>query len=184
MLTSITIETTNYSTWPELRALVELVLSARMDTAPVDGVERIGLRYTDEIRIPGEGEPKWGEWINESLMPPRPNTLSARLSLVQQQSTLLFSADEPGASITLRYGALNGSSTASSSLLARPNAPESGPFFLIDTDAAWVPLPGEEVPALDPATVASKSDVLHALAKELFEAALTDRLRAEVLNVG
>ena len=180
--TAMTIETTSYDTWEVFRELVGQILKARMDIAPVDGVERIGLRYIDEIRVPGEGIPDWALWVNPLLVPPVFASVGEKLSAQQQQATIQYETNEQNVGVTLRYGAVVGRSPVADSMLARPGTPSNGPFFLIDTDAAWAPKPGEEVPPLDPSEVINTANVLHRFVKKLFEASLTDRLRSEVFH--
>ena len=180
---SITLETTKYDTWDQLRELTMTILTARMDIAPVDGVERIGLRYIDELRIPDDPAPVWPRWVDPKLTAPVLDGVSSALQARQQQATVQYATAEPEVLVTLRYGATVGPSSLSATLpLAHPSVPEVGPFFLIDTDASWTPRPGDEVPILDPAAVLTKADTLHGYVKALFEASLTDRLRTEVLN--
>lgn len=181
-INSIGLETTNYDTWESMRELAERVISARMDIAPVDGVERIGLRYIDEIRVPGKERPDWHSWINPKLAPPLLDEAGDDLRVAQQQSIIQYVAESPNVLVTLRYGAVVGPSAIQDSQLSRPRVPARGPYFLIDTDAAWAPGVGEEVPALEASNVLAEADVLHAHVKQLFEASLTDRLRTEVLN--
>jgi len=174
---AVTLETTRYETWEELRELATAALEARMGIAPVDGVERVGLRYLDEVRVPDVSAPGWGEWINPQLAAPAlaPDVLRPH----QQQSVVQYTTDSPEVVVALRYGAVDGPSAVQGSPLLVTAPPASGPFFLIDTDASWTPA---EVPPLDPASVLEKADDLHNYVKELFEASLTDRLRQEVLD--
>lgn len=179
---AVTVETTRYDTWQQLRELASLSLAARMDVAPVDGVERIGLRYIDELRVPDAVDPLWREWVDPQLAPPALEVSPGILHPHQQQSVVQYRTDQPGIFVVLRYGAANGPSAVQGLPIDRPTPPPSGPFFLIDTDASWTPLPGEEVPPLTPDSVLSTADALHDYVKELFEASLTDRLRTEVLD--
>lgn len=174
---AVTLETTHYETWEQLRDVAMAALESRMDVAPVDGVERIGLRYLDEVRVPGESVPSWGEWVNPQLAAPAlaPDVLRPH----QQQSVVQYTTDSPEVVVALRYGAVDGPSAVQGIPLAGSSAPVNGPFFLIDTDASWTPT---EVPPLDPASVLAQADHLHRYVKELFEASLTDRLREEVLD--
>jgi uncharacterized protein (TIGR04255 family) len=179
---ALSLETTRYETWEQLREVAEIALQARMDVAPVDGVERIGLRYLDEVRIPGVAEPDWREWVDPQLAPPMLEVSPGVLRPHQQQSVVQYKTRAPQVVVALRYGAVDGPSAVQGVQLAVPSVPPSGPFFLIDTDASWTPGPGEEVPPLDTASVITTADDLHGFVKELFEASLTDRLREEVLD--
>jgi len=76
---SVVVETTDYVNWTWFRNFVEVAVSVRQEIAPVDGIERIGLRYIDEIRVPGAGEfVDWQQWVAASLLPPF-NPYSSRL---------------------------------------------------------------------------------------------------------
>ena len=179
---AVTVETTRYETWEDFRAIAETGLAARMDVAPVDGVERIGLRYVDEVRIPGGESPDWRTWVEPQLAPPVLDVAAGELFPYQQQSVVQFKTARPGVGVVLRYGAVEGPSTMQGLPLFTPKTPPSAPFFLVDTDASWTPAPGDEVPPLEPGKVLDEADVLHGYVKDLFEASLTDRLRSEVLD--
>jgi len=180
---SFSIETTSYEGWREFRGLVALVATALKDVAPVDGMQRIGLRYIDEIRIPSADAeaPDWSEWIHRDLIAPNPRSLGLRP--VQQQAVVQYRTDRPGEIVTLRYGAAVGPPVVGGGPLARPSAPPPGPFFLLDTDAAWEVIPGEPVPEMDISFLVESTDRLHHRVKALFESALTPKLLNEVLDV-
>jgi uncharacterized protein (TIGR04255 family) len=177
---AFSLETTSYRGWSGFRDMAKLVATALKDVAPVDGIQRIGLRYIDEIRVPYAPDevPDWREWIQADLI--APNALGLRP--VQQQAVVQYGTDRPGDTVTLRYGAVIGPPAVGSGALARPPAPPSAPFFLLDTDAAWEVVPGDPIPELDVDFLIETADRLHEPVKALFEAALTPRLIAEVLN--
>lgn len=176
---SLSLETTNYSGWLALRGLAERVLTVLMDVAPVDGVDRIGLRYIDELRVPASGAPDWSRWVPSELLPPK---LVDDLRPAQQQSTIQYATPDPHTLLALRYGAVEGPSSVGNGPIARPEMPEPGHYFLLDTDAGWAPRPGEIVPELEVTDVLAKADDLHSHVKRLFEASLTDTIREEVLD--
>lgn len=179
---SFTVETTSYDGWQGFRETLALVAAALTDVAPVDGVQRIGLRYIDEIRVPtADGEvPDWSQWVRGDLVAPSYPSLG--LDPVQQQAVVQYRTDQPGETVTLRYGAVVGPPVVGDVPLARPPAPPSGPFFLIDTDAAWEVVPGESVPELEVDFLLRTADRLHEPVKTLFESALTAKLIKEVLD--
>jgi uncharacterized protein (TIGR04255 family) len=71
--TSLLLETTKYGSYERIRALLGAAARARVAIAPPAGIERIGLRYIDEIRVPlnnGEIRPAWGDWVHPALLGP------------------------------------------------------------------------------------------------------------------
>lgn len=177
---SIVVETTDYLNWTWFRSFVEAAVSARQDIAPVDGIERIGLRYIDEIRVPSTGgSVDWREWVAPSLLPPKYQDLQP----LQQQAVVQYKSGEPEDTLTLRYGAVNGPpAVVVGPNLVRANAPGVGPYFLLDTDSAWTLAPGAPVPVLSLSFVTETANRLHAPAEGLFEALITARSRTEVFE--
>lgn len=183
---AIVVETTHYQGFEHLFALVRHVLEARIEVAALDGVERVGLRYIDEVRTPGEGGPaSWGQWIHASLLGPGALTGQEHLANDAWQGIAAYSGALPGPapfdqmSMVLRYGVGDGYAVAPSGDLRRVTPPP-GPFFLIDIDSYWSARDG--VPALDLDLLASTLEGLHAPVRTLFENAITDQLRNEVLR--
>lgn len=180
----LVVETTAYKTWTELKALAQAAISARQNASPVDGVERVGIRFIDEIRVPENAvDPKWDGWVSDSLLPP--DFSNDGLRPLQQQSVVQYGLVEPGETLTLRYGAVHGPPVfVAGPNLMRAVTPPVGPFFLLDTDAAWSPAAGQSVPELESEFVMEVADRLHEPVSRLFEELITDKLREEVLNVG
>lgn len=179
---AVVIETTRYPGWTQFKDWVKACLAAREDVAPVDGVERIGIRFIDEIRIPGDGEPEWRDWV-PSLTGPAVDVADLGILMRQQQSVVQYITGNAGETLTLRYGAVVGPpSVQSTPNLVRVDVPKPGPFFLLDTDAAWTVTDGMQVPAFESDAILTIADQLHTPMKELFERLISDRLREEILN--
>lgn len=183
---SLVVETTAYAGWQAFRTVVEAALKARQTVAPVEGFERIGLRYIDEIRIPNRDRTlAWSEWVDGSLLGPSHVFESLELRQAEQQGIVVYATPNPGETYTLRYGAMDGPPVVGTAPnLVRRGLPEAGPFFLLDTDGAWVLGEDAEIPQLDPAAVMVIADRIHRPIKEMFELLITDRLRKEVLEIG
>jgi len=175
---SVVVETTDYVNWSWFRHLVELAISVRQEIAPVGGIERVGLRYIDEIRVPNVGGSiDWREWVAESLLAPAFKDLRP----LQQQAVVQYGTEQPEDTLTLRYGAVNGPpAVVVGPNLVRANVPGSGPYFLLDTDSAWTLTPGSPVPELSLEYVIETANRLHTPAEGLFEALITNRSRTEV----
>jgi uncharacterized protein (TIGR04255 family) len=182
---SIVVETTDYKGWEAFCALITAAISARQEVAPIDGVERIGLRFIDEIRVPRTREETiWTDWVAPSLLPPDFNSTELDLALSQQQSVVQYATSRPEETIALRYGAVDGPPTVGSGPnFVRADTPAPGLYFLLDTDAAWTLTPGAPVPEASAAGVVEIASTLHTSAKGLFEALITEKLRVEVFGL-
>ncbi|MCZ0915278.1 TIGR04255 family protein [Gordonia sp. JH63] len=179
---AVVVEATDYRGWAWFRRLAEDALRARHEVAPLDGIERIGLRYIDEVRVPGQVPVDWSEWVSPELLGPREQVAALGLFLEQQQSVVQYGTDSPGHTFTLRYGVGKGSVIQSTDSLKRLTEPPlGGEFFLMDTDGAWSDASGR-IPEFDVSQIINICDKIHAPIKQLFESLITDRLRKEVLN--
>jgi uncharacterized protein (TIGR04255 family) len=175
---AVVVETTRYVRWEQLRALIADVLEMRQEIGGVDGVERVGLRYIDEIRVPGGPEHDWVPWVDPTLLGPAPVGDELGLAAVHWQG---ISAFTPGLerTVVLRYGPREGFAVDPGGDLKRsPSIP--GPFFLMDIDSFWTP--SEGIPEFDVKSLLTTCDELHAPVRELFERLITDRLREEIFR--
>ncbi|WP_454299558.1 TIGR04255 family protein [Salana multivorans] len=177
---STSLETFRYEGWANFRVTLGEALSARFEISDPQGYGRVGLRYVDEVRVPGES-PRWADWISTTLLPPEiPESLGLRVR--QQQSVVQFADTDPARTVTLRYGLADGPSTVLEP--GRASAAAVGEYFLFDTDVAWSLPPGEAVPEISVDDLLRVADELHLPAQQLFEWWPTDALRNEVFNRG
>jgi len=174
---AVVIEASRYPGWEEFRALALRALDARMQIAPIDGVERVGIRYIDEIRAPDYGEVDWADWIHPSLL--GPDVSIADLPINQWQGVGIYGS-QPGNMLVLRYGPREGFAVDPSSDLRRVKTAEGGLFFLMDVDSFWTP--DGPIPEYNRDFLLSTCNDLHAPVRALFEDMITDRLRDEVLR--
>ena len=174
--TSIVIETTRHVQWEDMRDLFAVVLEARLQVGEIDGVERLGLRYINEVRVPESDGQDWTNWISSSLLGQAEVGRKLELEPLQWQGVTVFGR---GAArfITLRHGPRDGYAVDSGGDLKRPT-PTPGPYFLIDIDSFWAS--EGTVPELDLERVLRMADDLHEPAGSLFESLITPRLRKEV----
>ncbi|MYS10484.1 TIGR04255 family protein [Streptomyces sp. SID6041] len=173
------VETTRYSRYEALRELTLAALETRQKVAPVDGVERIGIRYINEIRVPSiEAPTEWCEWMDPAVAGPVSLRTSQKLTLNSWQGIALF-GDPATEATTVRYGPLEGYAVNPGSDLRR-KTPPPGPFFLVDIDSFWTPR--EETPSATAETILPRLNNLNESARVLFESLITDRLRNEVFR--
>ncbi len=180
---AVVIEATKYYGYDWLRKVVDAVLSARIDIAPVDGLERIGMRYVDEIRVAGDvaSDIDWERWVSHDLLGPRAVSKGLGMETQMSQGVTMFSMEEEGRSLALRYGALRGRAVESNEDLLRPSL-NDGPFFLFDIDSSWASL--DRIPEFEPQSILELVDQLHAPVRQLFELLVTNDYREEVLRIG
>ena len=153
--------------------MLDIVLQARLAIATPAGVERIGLRYIDEIRVPAENggsAPVWNQWVDASLLGPAHIGADLGLAPAVNEGVFVFSGSSDHA-VVLRYGAQSGYAVQSTPDLRRP-LPPPGPLFKLDIDSFWQEL------------ILRQADALHEPVRGVFESVITDRLREEVLRNG
>ena len=174
---AIVIEASHYPGWEEFRALALHALDARMQIAPIVGVERVGIRYVDEIRVPDSGEVDWADWMHSSLLGPSSPIID--LPINQWQGVGIYGS-QPGNMLILRYGPREGFAVDPSSDLRRAKPADGGLFFLMDVDSFWTPV--GPIPEYDRDSMLSTCNDLHTPVRALFESLITNRLRDEVFR--
>lgn len=174
---ALAIESTDYVGWEDFMAVITLTFEARQRVAPVDGVERVGIRYINEIRVPDGREGDWSDWIHSSLLSPE-TTPPIDLPLAQWQGVKIY-GKQPGRALVLRYGPQSGSAVQGNGEM-KLRTESSGPYFLLDMDSYWVPEDG--TPEFNSDTLGRICDELHTPIRTLFEGLVTPKLRDEVLR--
>ena len=178
---AVVIETTAYSNFEELVDLMMRVIDARSRISPIVGVERLGLRYVLEVRVPVgvDGRVEWGNWIAEPLLGPQ-KTAPAGLTLTEWQGAAVFREAQPGKSMIVRYGPGVGQALDASYHLRRTMPAQQGPFFLLDIDSFWTPI--GSIPEYDRNSVLMNFQGLYEPARTVFQEMLTSRLRDDLLS--
>ncbi len=181
---ALVVETTRYASYERLRELVGLAVRDRLAARPLDGVDRIGLRYIDEIRVPemdaDGGTSAWAPWVDPSLLGPGALAPELGLAAAQFQGFAMFSAG-PERTLALRYGPMHGYAVNPDGDLKRTTTPP-GPYFLLDIDSYWTA--SSVTPEARNDWVLDVCDELHKPVRTLFERLITERLREEVLRHG
>lgn len=176
--TSILVETSRYAGWEDFKSTIQYACEVRDSIAPIYGVERLGLRYIDEVRVDPVSSNDWSEWIQRPLLVGEVSE-SVGLPLQMWQGAIVYGS-EPGQGLVLRYGPGVGYAIDPNSDLKRRRAVPPGPFFLLDIDSFWHPEDG--IPEYGIETVLSQLDELHIPVRQLFEASITEKYRDEVLR--
>lgn len=184
--TSVALETSHYDGYQKFRERIAEVLARLGEDFQIAGVERLGLRYWDEIRLDGESQDfsAFAPYISEHLLramevshsepfaefEARPVDYRSVLNMElaeQHRIRLTFGASESGQVV---HG--NGPLTVRSVNVDQP-------YFLLDIDSFWRPTAFEDY---DEAKILHLCDDLHQPIRSLFETSITDALRDDVLR--
>jgi uncharacterized protein (TIGR04255 family) len=175
---AISLETSEYRHFNWFSELIENTLSRLARIAPIPTVQRVGLRYTDEIRVRGIGQPKdWLPYVDPTLLGPL--GLVDGLTPEEHHAQVSFRVHDHH-QVHLRYGALEGWSVDPGGPLRVPNQ-GAGPYFLIDLDSFWT-APSTDFPEFSIAGTVGLVQELHGPIRRLFEASITEQLRDQVLR--
>jgi uncharacterized protein (TIGR04255 family) len=180
---ALVVETTTYGGWHEsFRPLIVDVIGSLVQACRPDGVLRVGLRYIDEIRVPGiDSVPgDWRGYIDEHLLAAAdPGFIPDILRPTVWQGIVRYRSSD-ASTLTVRYGPQLGHAVDPRGATRRKNAPPAGPFFLLDSDSAWEA--SDDVPEFSTEAIAGICDELHEPTKAFFQIAVTDKLRDEVFG--
>jgi uncharacterized protein (TIGR04255 family) len=179
---AIVVETTAYTNFDSFLDIAMRVVDARSQVSNLVGIERIGLRYVLEIRVPAgvDGRIAWANWIDESLLGPQ-RLAPGGLLLTEWQGAAVYREAQPGKSLIVRYGPGVGQALDAQYHLRRVTPVQPGQFFLMDIDSFWTP-PTGAIPEYNREALVSTYRELYAPAQTVFQDMLTSRLKDELLR--
>lgn len=178
---AIVLETTAYSSFETFLDIAMQVVDARAQVSSIVGMERIGLRYVLEIRVPVgvDGRIEWSNWINESLLGPHA-IAPAGMLLTEWQGAAVFRDPQPSKAVIVRYGPAVGQALDPNYHLRRVTQVQPGPYFHMDIDSFWTP--GSAIPEFDRDVLVSTLQDLYVPARSLFQEMITSRLKDDLLR--
>jgi uncharacterized protein (TIGR04255 family) len=176
------VETTAYTNFDDLSETVMRVIDARAQVSSIVGIERVGLRYVLEVRVPigVDGRIDWNNWIAEPLLGPQ-KLAPGGLTLTEWQGAAVYREAQPGRSLIVRYGPGVGQALDANYHLRRITPPQSGPYFLLDIDSFWTP-PSGAIPEYNRSELVTIFQDLYAPAREIFQETITNRLKDDLLQ--
>lgn len=174
--TALTLETTDYDEFGPFHDLLVRACEV-MASVPINpALERIGLRYIDEIRVPTEIKDArdWRGWVADPLV-----DFLGVASQATADSGQGFAEYRLGdhQSLTFRFAALHGPGVVGNDPLQRPTVPQPGPFFVLDVDS-YHQRPSGDPADFHPGWVSGILTDLHDPAGQTFQNAITNRSRA------
>lgn len=177
---SVVIEATRYDGWRAFREVIEAAAGARVKIGVPDAVERVGIRYLNEIRPIETAPVDWSQWVNANILGPVELSDAVGLKAKQWQGLAVYGPSD-GRSLVMRYAPGDGQAVETSQELVRGKF-TPGPFMWIDIDSFW--LHEATLPEFDTGPLMAKCDELHTPLRALFEKLITPKLRNEVLRRG
>lgn len=183
--TRCAIETTDYHRWEAFREHIMFALEAvGSRLGAISTVERLGLRYINEIRLPEPAETKpplsvWSRYVNPLVIAPFLHAAEVAPGQVTQAWARAEVAGDHGATITTVYGVLSGH-TVTGSPLKLPTDLRTDTYVLLDIDSYQTPPEMSEFVLAD---VMAQADALHDPVRRVFESFITEELREDVLRV-
>jgi uncharacterized protein (TIGR04255 family) len=182
--TNAIVETTTYERFEVLQEVLATVFQTLENVGPPAGVQRLGLRYIDEIRIQGVSEEPsdWRDYLDVSLLGAAEVVLTAlgskgyRANAWQGVTQLVGTEDRW---LQVRHGAGLGTVVNTNGPLRFPKETDQRPAFILDLDSYWQP---SEVGDFSVEILMQECERLHEPLSIVFERIITDRLRDEVLR--
>lgn len=179
--TALNIETTAYRDFEELLSVVQECLVAVSRHVKIAAVERIGLRYVDEFRVPVpiENLRSWRGWVADRLIDHL--DLAPDLAPHNTQTAVQYGTADAQA-LTVRFGsALTGTGIIGNEPLKRRHGLIEGPYFALDLDSYWHPAV-EDAPDFDVDSIVARIVELHRPIGVTFQNSITEQLKAQVLR--
>lgn len=176
MSNALTYETTAYSEFSDLVDAVTAACRALVEANVRPAIQRIGLRYLDEIRVPDQitDGREWVRWIDHRLL--------AHLAVgpvdVPVTATQGITTYDLGnrRGLNFQYAALNQGPVVAPRYLRREAFP-AGPFFVLDFDG-YQDFTGDAPTALNAEVVGACLAAVHTPAGAAFQRSITDDARA------
>ncbi len=170
----VVVESTGYRCFEEFREFLASVLTA-LPSEQIAGFGRIGLRYINEIRVPGVTLPReWESFIAPALLAGTQLAPAGLVAQVGRAEVEYFG--ENGARVTMRYGPASGRLVNAEGPM-RTRTLENGPLFFVDLDSYWENPPDCDLPEFSSDAILAQTTRLREPIHELFEAAITGGAR-------
>lgn len=169
---ALVIEHSDYTHWSDFKALVAPLVEAVFETAPPPGVGRIGLRYVDEVHVPGPPASlmDWAPYVHPAFLWP---TQLVAAPVLGAAAGFGFPVG-PHRAVNVRAAMLPTRAITTSGALRLRHRPDT-PAFLLDCDGFYQP--PEVDTELGPHGIVEICGELHTALDKLFEDAFTDAAR-------
>lgn len=180
--TKLTLETSRYSRFEEFSKSFKSLLEALETVSPIPSLQRVGLRYIDEISISEvQHVTDWSKYIAADLLSPVNHfvDLNFDLDMTEYQAATRFQM-ENDKSLVFRFGINQEPVVDGNGPLLIRKTPE-GTYFLMDLDSSWK-APQNAFPEFSIGQVMTVLNELHHPIRDIFEQSIEDPLRQMLLE--
>ncbi len=178
----LTFETTAYAEFEAFRSAVLACTTALVEAHVTPAIQRVGLRYLDEIRVPSAtvaDARDWREWIDTRLVD---HLLIGPTDAPITRAEGLISYDlSERQGLNFRFAALPNGAVVLSANLVRQPFEQDLPLFVLDFDG-YEEFTAPTATLLDAGVVARTLDAVHGPSGATFQNAITDAAR-EIFRV-
>lgn len=176
MSASLTYETTAYSDFDDLLAAITSACDALIAADVVPALQRVGLRYIDEVRVPDPITDirDWGKWIDNRLVA-HLDVGTEDLTPTMSQGITTYDLGD-GRGLNVRFAALNQGPVVVPQNLQHTTH-DAGPFFVLDFDG-FQDFTGGVATPLDSQVVSKSLSTVHVPCGAAFQRSITDQARA------
>lgn len=172
---SLIYETTAYRRFEDLSSAMALGCQALVGVGVIPALNRVGLRYINEIRVPeAVGDARaWSAWVEPGMVGPLA-VVPGGVPVRGLQGAMAFDLGN-GGGLNIAFGAVKQGTMINHRFLLRPPF-DPGPYFALDLDG-FVELGPDPAVVLDAAAVTSMLAAVHEQSGAAFQRAITDRSR-------
>lgn len=172
---ALAIETSRYERYEAFAGLLGEVVSAVHGLVEIPSATRIGLRYIDEIALPGvTGLDGWRPWIHGDLLI---GGVLDGYKTKDYRAGVTVEVDDDQV-MGVRFGFVQELLVNPDGPLRIVNSPE-GEYFLLDIDSSWTASP-DRFPEFSVEEMLARCERLHRPIRAVFERAITDKLRQHI----
>jgi uncharacterized protein (TIGR04255 family) len=167
-----TVETTVYRSWEAFRSVLHQVLDGLgLQMGAIAGIDRIGIRYWNELRLADSDErvaiDEWQEFVVPEAL--SAHVLPSRVLSypVEEAQTVTRLVPGDGREMVVRHGPLRGSTIADGPLKL-PSPLRTGPYYLVDIDSSVTT--AAPLQAFDIAATLAAADSIHEPVRTVYDA--------------
>lgn len=162
-----------YQGYESFEPWLKTCLNALEEALPGAGIERLGIRFLDEVRVPTplKSAEDWSQWVNPGLLASAA-AFEGNATLQMRGSTVFDGGQD--CQVHFQWGDFEGETIVSNEVpLARPEH-KNGKFFVLDVDSAWQ---APEFTVLTADQMTERIELLHTPIGSIFQWAITEKSR-------